>query len=957
MTTGQQDKPAKPSRAGRARRWVRRGLGTAVVAVAAGWFVQTVVLPWVIRDKVTEALAGLGFENARLEIRSTSFWQTRLADLTAADGDLRVGTLDISYRPLAAAAGEVDVIRIGGAEIRLTIRDGQTHFGSPAASADAPSANAPSSEAALPFDRIEVVSSALRVDWEGRDLWLPVSGTVENRGDGAAELKLDSFAFGTPVEIAGTIDLRRGSSHVVATAGRLDLATLLASVPEKLGPIPVRAGGRAAVRVTYHDPGNHAATTTVGFEPNDVWLTFDAGGQAVAVDRLSARTRISLDDALGVTAIDGKATIAAIRVADQVVRDVTLAARTEGPAIVFDASARGEAWHVEQLSGTAAGLLGANRESDVQLALLVAGGARLPAQLLDKLNTSGVDASGLGEASIRGEATAAISRTADEPWQWKAGVPRLHVTLPPGNLTGPGGAKLAGLAGVLNLGGTFTTDGGDVSLLDGSWIGFRSLEAGDDGNATHLGETRIALTDGPGRPLATLRFGENGAVVRAALAATNHGPLTLKAAGMDANLGQFILNGKAEIEPGADPSAVFHLGVAGAAVTHAESGLALAGISARIPVSVNATNTPAPGKFQVTSVMRGKKKLEPLRGTLGVSDGRATFTARWAALPDAMLHVNGWLVSGANGPAGEITATLPEFHLDDADALADLIPALDGWAVTGNFAGDAELRITDGRFVPRATLTVTGADARSADAGVDMQGLAGAVTVNSFAPFATPDGQRVTAKRLAFGNVEMSDASLAFRVDPGGALQVERAEAGWLGGRVLTHGLRLDPADPKFETTLYAEGLSLREILAFAAEGRATGEGVMFGKLPVAVDWPRVRLGQGYLRSQSPAGELQVLDSELLASTMERSDPRFLTDPDLVEVKNRVVRALGDFEYDALTFDFDEESGGLVRIHTHGKGRVGERPQELDMTLNVRGANDLLNHYLQAKSTWDELSN
>ena len=84
---------------------------------------------------------------------------------------------------------------------------------------------------------------------------------------------------------------------------------------------------------------------------------------------------------------------------------------------------------------------------------------------------------------------------------------------------------------------------------------------------------------------------------------------------------------------------------------------------------------------------------------------------------------------------------------------------------------------------------------------------------------------------------------------------------------------------------------------------------------------------------------------------------RFSTDRELAEVKDRVVRALTDFEYDALTFNFEDEAGGFVRINTHGKGRAGERPQELDLTLNVRGANDLLNHYLQATTKWDELSN
>lgn len=958
MTTAKQDKPTRRLAAGRARRWLRRGLKVGVVAAAVGWLAQSVLLPWLVRDKVTEALAGLGFADSRFEVRSASFWGTRLADLTAAGGDLRVGTLDVSYRPLSAASGELDVIRIGGAEIRLTIRDGRTNLGLPASS-DRPSTNtAPTADATLPFRRLEVAASSLRVDWDGREFWLPVSGAVENRGNGAAKLKLDSFAFGSPLTIAGTVDVQRGTSRVTADAGQVDLATLLASVPSTLGPLPVRAGGRAAVRVVHDRSAGGAATTTAAFEPDGAWLTADAGGHAVAIEGLSLCSEVVLDDAFQVTALSGRGTVGAMRVGGEEVRDVALAFGSDGPAVRFESSARGETWRVEQLSGTVTGLLGARPPSEVRLGAELAGAARLPPAAERKLNAAGVDAAGLGEARVQIEATGTARRRADGGWRWEATVPKLQLTLAPGDLAGPGGAKLRGLTGVLNLGGKFAPEGGNVFLIDDSWIAFRSLDSGPggDGDASHVGKTRVALAADPRQPLARANFGPQGVRLRGTMKANSVGATALNTTGMDASLGQLRVSATFVAEPGKPSSANVELGVADASVNQTASGLALAGISARVPVAFNQEKPQPPGAFEVASVSLGTENLEPIRGTLGVSDGRATFTAKWAALPEAVLNVKGWLASLDDGPAGEITASVPSFRLDDADALADRFSGLDGWDVTGTFEAGAKLLVAQGRLVPRATLTVTGANARSTEAGVDVKGLSGALAADTFAPFGTPGGQRLSVAGLAFGDVKMTDASLAFRVEAG-ALVVEQAEADWLGGRVSARGARFDPAKPRFETTLYAEQLSLKEILAFAAEGRATGEGVMSGKLPVAVDWPRVQLGQGYLRSQSPAGELQVLDTQLLADTMERSDPRFTSDPDLAEVKNRVVRALADFEYDALTFNFEEESGGLVRINTHGKGRAGERPQELDLTLNVRGANDLLNHYLQAKTTWDELSN
>lgn len=58
MTTPVPEPAKPPPRRSRVRRLLRLGSEVGVVAVAVGWLVQSILLPWLIRDKVTTALAG-----------------------------------------------------------------------------------------------------------------------------------------------------------------------------------------------------------------------------------------------------------------------------------------------------------------------------------------------------------------------------------------------------------------------------------------------------------------------------------------------------------------------------------------------------------------------------------------------------------------------------------------------------------------------------------------------------------------------------------------------------------------------------------------------------------------------------------------------------------------------------------------------------------------------------------
>jgi hypothetical protein len=342
--------------------------------------------------------------------------------------------------------------------------------------------------------------------------------------------------------------------------------------------------------------------------------------------------------------------------------------------------------------------------------------------------------------------------------------------------------------------------------------------------------------------------------------------------------------------------------------------------------------------------------------------GRVTFDAQWSALPDTVLAANGSLQHDESGFTGRVVANLPARLYDDAQILARHVPQLRGWDVTGTLGARAEVTIEHNQPRGWFTITVDKADLASKDAGVEVHGLGGSITVNirggSGGGVSTSAPQRLTASRAAFGAVDMVDVALALRLDGSGAVLVDELSAHWLGGRVSTANVRIDPSNPKFEATLVADRIQLRELLALAAEGRARGEGLISGSLVLRVDGSRIAFGKGQLHSESPTGEIQVADTEWLGAALDASDPRFTAAGELQVVKERILNALKDFTYDRLTFTFAEEpaSGGLLKVNTHGKGRTGPHPQELDMTLNFRGISKAVDIGGQFKQLWDKIT-
>jgi hypothetical protein len=232
----------------------------------------------------------------------------------------------------------------------------------------------------------------------------------------------------------------------------------------------------------------------------------------------------------------------------------------------------------------------------------------------------------------------------------------------------------------------------------------------------------------------------------------------------------------------------------------------------------------------------------------------------------------------------------------------------------------------------------------------EVRGISVAVKFDDVIGLATPPGQKASAQRLRFASEEFSDVSVEFQMRGPGEISVSSAHVGWAGGRFNTGPFTARLPSTDVDLAVAAEQVDLNKVLTLISDGRATGSGQLRGRIPLMVDWPRVRFGEGFLESVG-GGTIQLGEAVGdFGELLDQSDPRFARDPRMRRVKQQILEAMKDFEYHHLSATLTRSEGPLlVVVRIQGRGRTGIR-QPLDITLNSRGLEEGLNSYLAAQS-------
>jgi len=492
-------------------KWSLRIVGVGGVVAAVLLWLYVAVLPGIVERRALAALREMGLTGASLEVRAVSLGGAEAANVRLDEqGRVRIYSLAALYDLAALRKGRVGTIEVTGAELAIALRDGKLDLG--------PLADLEGSDEAggegLPFDRILLHASVLRLDLEGRETVIPVSGSIQTDGASLCTLDLRASAEGSTLHLAGSIDTNTKAIALSAEGAVRDVAGPLSALPPSLLRLPGRLGGGAGYTVSYTSTleKGRVAVTAKGEGGSFVG---DVEGRRLMAEGVSWSLNTRFEPPFRPSALTGALTAASASVDGVAVRKATVRVEKREETFEFSASAEGDGWRLEELKGEATGLLdlldGAGSSARVEASWSAR--ARLPAQVVEAMAARGIDLAGLGEATATGRATLDLAKAesdAGKRWTWQAVARDVRVTLAPGRVHATlADADLRDIAADLRLRGDADAESVRIELLPASQVAAGEV-------AARVGGATVTSAGGAG-PAAMLQVGERPATLRAEL--------------------------------------------------------------------------------------------------------------------------------------------------------------------------------------------------------------------------------------------------------------------------------------------------------------------------------------------------------------------------------------------------------------------------------------------------------
>ncbi len=341
-----------------------------------------------------------------------------------------------------------------------------------------------------------------------------------------------------------------------------------------------------------------------------------------------------------------------------------------------------------------------------------------------------------------------------------------------------------------------------------------------------------------------------------------------------------------------------HDAVSGSGMTLVNPGLGLeaSGINLLIPLPPDET---LPATLNIGSIRRNGKELGAVRGSFRPDgedlllsgdflnkflpgarvDFRGRVSPRPGRMPDMLLELN-------------VSPWRPEKPLK----LAEYVPGFGRATASGIVSLGGAARFENGKLstgiqllLEEGTLDWPEQKLKAEDIRIDLQ-------LNNLPDWSTPGSQTIRIGKLRCGNFDFSNLAVRFNLVSREQADIERAGVEWCGGTIMLHSVRFNPSNfdrLSINTDLYCENLSLSGLVSQLGLCKATGDGVLFGKIPVKWSARRgVSFDASYLYSR-PGGSstIRLTEPEKLAGGMADAALR-KTQLDFA------LEALRDFTYD-----------------------------------------------------------
>lgn len=356
----------------------------------------------------------------------------------------------------------------------------------------------------------------------------------------------------------------------------------------------------------------------------------------------------------------------------------------------------------------------------------------------------------------------------------------------------------------------------------------------------------------------------------------------------------------------------------------------------------------ANGRVRARTISYGEHALGATAGSMRIADDRLALD--WRS-PAFRLTASLGLERGD----GHADVHVPWSLLRESDPLHRVLADVTGFAITGRAAGELHVDVRrPGRS--RAEISLHEAAVERIGAGSRATGVNGTLHLATLDPVESKTADAIRWNELVLDDtITLGRGRALVRIEPSGEVSVSEMVAALGGGRLHAAPLRFDPEAPDVWLDLTFEAVELRRVVDAIAGGHATGSGRLDGRIGMRValgEEPRVVLGTGSFASRG-GGRIQV-DGESPAAARPLQLEQ-LGNSDWA--RDRLLAALRDFQYSRLVLDVVSEGAGeeegTKRVVARVSGRGARIPQALDMTLNVRGVQPVVDELLR---TWRRTS-
>ncbi len=173
--------------------------------------------------------------------------------------------------------------------------------------------------------------------------------------------------------------------------------------------------------------------------------------------------------------------------------------------------------------------------------------------------------------------------------------------------------------------------------------------------------------------------------------------------------------------------------------------------------------------------------------------------------------------------------------------------------------------------------------------------------------------QLARIKKIAAGDIHLSDAALRFQIENDLSFFLEKADAVWCNGKIETSGIRFYKEMDSLVVTLYADRLGFSELMSQLGIENTEGEGTLNGKIPLQINEQGLIINDGFLFSTpGNTGIIKFHNTDQLRQGLPSLDQEGYL--------NYSMKALEDFSYNwtKLTFNNQDEDL-LITMQLDGK--------------------------------------